>query len=100
LSNVLRDIEDQDPAESLRDAQKDVLNQISRSCGELLDELRTTIDKYWLIDEKSVDTKKIRTIGRKVWKRLNWDQKDIDGYRQRLSTNIGSFNLFLTQVNK
>ncbi|CAI7643775.1 unnamed protein product [Penicillium pancosmium] len=87
LSNVLRDIEDQDPAESLRDAQKDVLNQISRSCGELLDELRTTIDKCQLIEEKSsVGTLELGP------ERNRW-------VSTRLSTNIDSFNLFLTQVN-
>lgn len=98
LSNVLRDIEDDDPNETLKDTQKDQLNEISRSCTEILSELHAIINKHQSLDNSAQPS--IKKVGDRVWKRLNWDQKEISDFRQRLSTNIDSFNLFLTHVTK
>ncbi|KAJ5383653.1 hypothetical protein N7517_001564 [Penicillium concentricum] len=100
LSNVLRDIEDEDPSENLQNAQKAKLNEISRSCTGLLGDLHAIINKYQPIDKSSAEPRGIKNIGDRVWKRLNWDQKEIHDFRQRLSTNIDSFNLFLTRITK
>ncbi|CAG8922357.1 unnamed protein product [Penicillium salamii] len=98
LSNVLRDIEDDDPNETLKDTQKDQLNEISRNCTEILSELHAIINKHQSLDKSAQPS--IKKVGDRVWKRLNWDQKEISDFRQRLSTNIHSFNLFLTHVTK
>ncbi|CAG7937923.1 unnamed protein product [Penicillium salamii] len=96
LSNVLRDIEDDDPSENLKEAQKDQLNEISRSCTGILSELHAIINKHQSLDKSAQPS--IKKVGDRVWKRFNWDQKEISDFRQRLSTNIDSFNLFLTHV--
>ncbi|CAG8373201.1 unnamed protein product [Penicillium salamii] len=98
LSNVLRDIEDDDPNETLKDPQKDQLNDISRSCTGILSELHAIINKHQSLDKSAQPS--IKKVGDRVWKRFNWDQKEISDFRQRLSTNIDSFNLFLTHVTK
>ncbi|CAG8003133.1 unnamed protein product [Penicillium salamii] len=98
LSNVLRDIEDDDPNETLKETQKDQLNEISRSCTEILSELHAIINKHQSLDKSAQPN--LKKVGDRVWKRFNWDQKEISDFRQGLSTNIDSFNLFLTHVTK
>lgn len=46
LSNVLHDIEDQDPDDNIGDQQKQALNDISKGCHDLIDELNRTLVKY------------------------------------------------------
>ena len=99
LSNVLHDIEDQDPNDNIGDQQKQALNDISKGCHDLLDELNRTLVKYQDIDPTARDATGVRRVGRRVWKRLIWDQKEIDVFRQRISANIDTFNLFLNEIN-
>lgn len=96
---MLRDIEDQDPDDNLGDQQKQALNDISKGCRDLLDELNRTLVKYHDIDPTGRDANGVRRVGRRVWKRFIWDQKEIDVFRQRISANINTFNLFLNEIN-
>ncbi|KAL4923581.1 ankyrin repeat-containing domain protein [Aspergillus undulatus] len=98
LSNVLRDIEDNDPAESLSFEKQRILNEISQGCHDVLYDLINSLAKYedMLNDDRSAS---LREAGRRVWKRLTFDQHEIDMFRRRIQTNVNTFNLFLQSIN-
>lgn len=46
LSNVLRDIDDNDPANNLATGQKETLGKISLQCRKVLDDLENKVGKH------------------------------------------------------
>ncbi|KAL6232389.1 hypothetical protein BDW75DRAFT_243028 [Aspergillus navahoensis] len=81
LSNVLRDIEDNDPGETLDIQQQKTLNESRRAAQD-------------------GPRPGLRKAGRRVWNRLTWDQSEIVSFRRRIVTNIKAFGLFLTDCNR
>jgi uncharacterized protein YoxC len=95
LSNVLRDIDDVLSQRDLAGQQKQSLDDIAQGCHNVLKELNKTLDKY---QDLGSSAKGISSKSRKVWKRLQWDQKDIDQFRSRITLNISAFGIFLEQI--
>ncbi|KAI9926266.1 hypothetical protein MW887_004730 [Aspergillus wentii] len=91
LSNVLRDIEDFHFEAGLDDRQQKHLNNISHDCHCVLQELEDVLDRY---QELGPD-KGLAGTSRRVWKRIKWDQSEINSVQQRIHGNIKVFNLFL-----
>ena len=97
LSNVLRDIDDVLPQRDLPKQQKIEFGEIIRSCQEVFKELEVMLDKYQELDP---NTKGFTGRSRRVWKKLKWDQKDIDGFRSRITSNVLLLNTFLDRINR
>jgi hypothetical protein len=97
LSNTLRDVDDVQSQRDLTDQQKHSLEEIAQGCNNVLEQLNKTLDKYQELDSGA---KGIRGKSCKVWKRLQWDQKDIDQFRSRITLNINAFGTFLGQITR
>jgi peptidoglycan hydrolase CwlO-like protein len=97
LSNVLRDVDDVQSQRDLTSQQKQTLNETAQGCRNILEQLNKTLDKYQELDSSA---KGISGKSRKVWKRLQWDQKDIDQFRSRITLNISAFGTFLGQITR
>jgi hypothetical protein len=95
LSNILRDVDDIQSQRDLTGQQKQSLDEIAQECHSVLEELNKTLDKYQELDSSA---KGIGGKSRKVWKRLQWDQKNIDQFRSRITLNISAFGTFLGQI--
>jgi hypothetical protein len=97
LSNTLRDVDDVQSQRDLTDQQKHSLEEIAQGCNNVLEQLNKTLDRYQELDSSA---KGICGKSRKVWKRLQWDQKDIDQFRSRITLNINAFGTFLGQITR
>ena len=75
---------------------KKTLDERAGECEAVLKDLEKTLDKYQEIDPQT--TKGITGKSRRIWKKAKWDEKSIDGYRQRITLNISAFNMFLEQI--
>ncbi|KFX98618.1 hypothetical protein O988_04271, partial [Pseudogymnoascus sp. VKM F-3808] len=95
LSIVLQDA-DVVLAGELTSQQTTDLNGIVQGCHDLLEELQIKLDKYQELDPGAKGSN-----GRsgKIWKRLTWDQKEIEGFRVRISSNIILLNTFLDRIS-
>ncbi|KAJ5714648.1 uncharacterized protein N7483_011829 [Penicillium malachiteum] len=98
LSNILRDIDDYDPDINLDIQKKGSLNCVSRDCQNLLEELNGYLNKYQELapEQKSSGVKKLTT---RAWKRVRWDQQEIDVFRSRISTSISGLNIVIAGLN-
>ncbi|OBT99017.2 hypothetical protein VE01_02493 [Pseudogymnoascus verrucosus] len=96
LSIVLQDADIAVSERELTGQQKTELDGIVQGCHDLLEELKIALDRYQELDP---DAKVSSGRSRKVWKRLTWDQKDIDGFRGRISSNIILLNTFLGLIS-
>jgi hypothetical protein len=97
LSNVLRDVDDVVPLRDLTSEQEKELDKRAQGCYSVLEELKEALNKYQELDSS---TKGISGKSRRVWKRLQWDQKDMDEFRSRITLNISGFNAFLGRVTR
>lgn len=95
LSNVLRDVDDVLPQRRLTSLQEKNLVEIAQGCYNVLKELEETLDKYQELDSS---VKGIRGTSRRVWKRFQWDQGEIDQFRNRINLNISAFSNFLGRI--
>lgn len=95
LSNVVRDVDDILSQRDLTSQQKKNLDEIAQGCCNVLRELKDTLDKYQELDSSA---KGISGKSRRVWRRLQWDQKDIDQFRSRITLNISAFGTFLGRI--
>ncbi|OAP55828.1 hypothetical protein AYL99_09980 [Fonsecaea erecta] len=95
LSHVLDDIEVL-PQTELPDQEKAGFGQVIQSCKEVLKELQETLDKYQELDSTTRD---FAGRSRRVWKRLKWDQKDIDRLRSRVTSNVSMLTTFLERIS-
>ncbi|OBT62104.1 hypothetical protein VE03_09005 [Pseudogymnoascus sp. 23342-1-I1] len=92
LSIVLQDADIVLPERELTSQQETELEGIVQGCRDLLEELKITLDRYQELDSGAKGSSE---RSRKVWKKLTWDQKDIDAFRSRISSNIMLLNTFL-----
>ncbi|KAJ5638592.1 hypothetical protein N7528_000982 [Penicillium herquei] len=98
LSNVLRDIDDYDPGINLDFTKKGSLNSLSRDCRSLLEELNGYLNRYQELapEQKSSGVRRVTT---RAWKRVRWDQQEIDVFRSRISTSISALNIVIAALN-
>lgn len=99
LSNIIRDIDDYDPDISLDVEKKGNLNYISRNCGQLLGELNGYLDKFQDLKPSPRSTG-LRGSTVRVWKRVRWDQEEIEVFRSRIATSINALNLIVAGLNR
>ena len=97
LSNVLRDVDDVLPQRDLTIQQKNDVDKIAQGCYNALKELEDALDKF---QDLGSTVKGISGKSRKVWKRLQWDQKDIDQFQSRITLNISAFDTFLSRITR
>ena len=97
LSNVIRDVDDVLPQRDLSSQQKKDLEEIARGCHDVLNQLREKLDKNQELDSK---VKGISGKSRKMWKRFQWDQAEIDQFRNRVGLNITAFGTFLGRITR
>ena len=97
LSNVLRDVDDVIPQRDLTSQQKKKLDEIAQGCCNALEELKEKLDKCQELDSS---VRGISGKSRRMWKRLHWDQKDMDQFRSRITLNISLFNAFLGRITR
>ncbi|KAF2175317.1 hypothetical protein K469DRAFT_756296 [Zopfia rhizophila CBS 207.26] len=96
LSNVIRDIDDVLPQRDLTSQQKTELDEIAQAGHNILKDLNQTLDKY---QEIGPDAKSLSGKSRRVWKRLQWDQKEIDQYQNRITLNVSALEIWLIQCS-
>ena len=99
LSNVLRDIDDYGPDESLDEQRKSDLNSVSESCNIVLNNLDQKLEKYEELGA-SLKSTSFKRVPRWAWERIRWDQAEINDFRNQISQNIVSLNLLLTGINR
>jgi hypothetical protein len=92
LSNVLGDIECVLHQQELTDWQRTALLPVLEKCHNVLITLRRVVDENYRL--KTPDPDGFRDKSRRAWKRLNWEPKDIQNLRSRVTLNIGLLNAF------
>ena len=97
LSNVLRDVDDVLPQRDLSSQQKEDLDEIARGCQDVLNRLKEKLDESEELDSK---VKGISGKSRRMWKRFQWDQTEIDQFRNRVGLNITAFGTFLGRITR
>ena len=97
LSNVLRDVDDVLPQRDLSNQERKDLDEIARGCHDVLNQLKERLDKNVELDSK---VKGISGKSRRIWKRFQWDQTEIDQFRHRVSLNITAFGTFLGRITR
>ncbi|KAA8573430.1 hypothetical protein EYC84_005016 [Monilinia fructicola] len=71
--------------------QKNELKEIIDGCRDVLKDLQQMLSKYGKLGSDP------RGLGEKMkilWKRVRWDQKDINELRSRITTNVAFLDLF------
>jgi hypothetical protein len=97
LSNALRDIDDILPQRDLPDQLRTEFGEIIKGCQEVLRELEKALDQYQKLDP---NTRGFAGRSRRVWNRLRWDQKTIDRFRNRVTSNVLLLSIFLGRISK
>ena len=85
------------PQRQLTSQQTKELDDIAQGCHNVLCELKETLDNYQGLASSA---KNLGGKFRRLLERLKWDQKDIDGFRSRIASNIILLNTFLEQINR
>jgi hypothetical protein len=92
LSNVLREIERVLSLQVFADWQKEPLAFILKGCYDALIALGKVVDKNYHLNLSDIHG--FRDKSRSVWRRLTWEQDDIEKLRSRIAMNIGFLNAF------
>lgn len=82
----------------LDNQQKDGVNQIIQSCDNVLQELDSRLQKFHILANDS--TPDWRGRMRQAWKRIRWNQAEINNFRSRIVSNISLLNLILGDANQ
>ena len=85
------------PSRTSLASKKTELDETAQGCYNVLKELSQTLDKY---QELGPGAKSISGKSRRVWKRFQWDQKEIDQFRSRSTLNISVFGTFLGRLTR
>lgn len=94
---MLHRIEDLDE-DDFEDEQVEEMERILQNCQDLLSELSLKLDKLQLLaNDSSPDWKQ---KARRAWKKITWDQMEINEYRSRIVSNITLFNLLVGSNNQ
>jgi 5-bromo-4-chloroindolyl phosphate hydrolysis protein len=98
LSNVLRNIEGALCQHELTDWQKKALLPVLEECRNVLIRLGKIVDENYCL--KATNAEGFRDKSRRVWKRLNWEPKEIQDLRLRITLNVGLLNAFNGSVTR
>ena len=84
--------------EEFDDKQRDDVNQVIQSCGIVLRDLDSRLRKFQILAKDSTPdwTGKVR----QAWKRIRWDQAEINNFRARIVSNISLLNLIVGNTNQ
>ncbi|OBT50154.1 hypothetical protein VE04_09620, partial [Pseudogymnoascus sp. 24MN13] len=97
LSIVLQDADVAFSNRDIDNEQKNNLEDIEKSCRNILSELQQIVDKNSELSPESGGAgKRIK----RVWKRLKWKPEDIEQLRSRINTNIGLLSAFNGQITR
>lgn len=80
------------------DQQKDDVNQVIQSCDNVLRDLDSRLRKFHVFAKDSTPDWADRV--RQAWKRIRWDQAEINNFRSRIVANISLMNLIISQANQ
>jgi chromosome segregation ATPase len=94
---VLHRIEDLDE-DDFEEEQIEEMERLLQNCQDLLSELSLKLDKLQVLSNDSSPHRKQKV--RRAWKRITWDQKEINEYRSRIVSNITLFNLLVGSINQ
>ena len=97
LSNALRDVDDVLSERDVSSQQRKDLDGIARGCRDVLNRLREKLDKSQELDSRA---KGISGKPRRIWKRSQWDQAEIDQFRNQVNLNITAFGTILGQITR
>jgi hypothetical protein len=98
LSIVLQDVEIVLPERELTSQQKIELGRITGGCRNILKELEETLEKHQDLD--SGGAKSLAGKPRRVWKKLKWNQTDIEEFRSRITLNIMLLNTLVGRITR
>jgi hypothetical protein len=99
LSNVLRESESVLSGQELADWEKDALQGLLQGCHDILLKVGQVVDENSSLKSTTPD-QSIRDKSRRAWKRMNWDPKDIQDLRSRITLNIGFLSAFNGSLNR
>lgn len=97
LTFALNRISDLDE-EELNDQQKDGVNQVIQSSDIILRDLDSRLQKFHVLAKDSTPDWKDRM--RQAWKRIRWDQVEINNFRSRMVSNISLLNVIIGSTNQ
>lgn len=97
LAIILEDIDIQLPGYDIDDRQRTQLEEISHSCGTLLNELQDVIEKYKVVEYCGTS---IHKKARSIWKRIALEPNDIGELRDRLLSNVTLLQSFLSAISR
>lgn len=80
------------------DQQKDDVNQVIQSCYNVLRDLDSRLRKFHVFAKDSTPDWTDRV--RQAWKRIRWDQAEINNFRSRIVANISLLNLIISKANQ
>ncbi|KAH0560062.1 hypothetical protein GP486_003417 [Trichoglossum hirsutum] len=92
LSGVLRDIEGSLCQHELTDWQEKALLPVLEECHNVLIRLGKIIDENYCL--KTTNSEGLCDKSRRVWKRLNWEPKEIQDLRSRITLSVSLLNAF------
>ncbi|KAK3942745.1 ankyrin repeat-containing domain protein [Diplogelasinospora grovesii] len=93
---VLEDVEVTLSDNELDDEQQAHVEEILRSCRDVLNELENTLVKYQELDRPGGG---LTGRAKRTWKRLRWEPEDIRELRERITSNITLLNTFLGGIS-
>ncbi|KAI8712989.1 NACHT domain-containing protein [Fusarium sp. LHS14.1] len=96
LSIVLSDVEVTVSETELDEFQRLDLQHLVSSCRDVLETLEETLGKY---RDLHPGNGKLRSRGKKVWKRVNWEPDDIREQRERITLNTTLLNTFIGGIS-
>lgn len=94
---MLHRIEELDE-DDFEEEQVEEIERILQNCQDLLSEISLKLDKLQVLSNDSSPDWKQKA--RRTWKRITWDQKEINEYRSRIVSNITFFNLLMGGINQ
>ena len=84
------------PDRDLPSQQEADLKGIQDACYDILTDLEKFLNKYQELDAANPGNDgKLKVM----WKRLRWDEREIERVRQRLAVGIAGLNSVLSQIN-
>ncbi|OBT43608.1 hypothetical protein VE00_07037 [Pseudogymnoascus sp. WSF 3629] len=78
--------------------QKDGVHKVIKGCQNVLEELSAKLNKLHVMANDSTPDWKGKV--RQTWKRLRWDQTEINNFRSRIVSNISMLNLIVGKANQ
>lgn len=79
-------------------SQIEDVKEVIKGCRNVLQDLEAHLNKFRVLANDS--TPGWKTQVRQAWKRIQWDQCEIDGFRSRIVSSISLFNLVVGKMNQ